>query len=129
MDWWSDDFVPQPNHSTCFANVLPPVAEQKLEDEDQSLCQVSMIFRAMAVGTAFGIVGFFATFLAAMLDIRSEGIVFYVLTPSLVLIAVGLLVMIAHLNVDKTRSTDAKAPFRSALWWRGHWRRLPTYGG
>src|SRR5687768_16935900 len=74
-----------------------------------------MMFRAIAIGTAVGIVGFFGTFLAAVFDIRSEAIAFYIFTPSLVLIAVELLVTIAHLNLDKNRSAEEKAPFRSAL--------------
>ena len=83
------------------------------------ILKIQMIFyRLLSVLSAAANVAFLTIFFMTFIGIHfdTEETVLLIVAATM---AVALLVMIAHLNLNRTIDAQEKAPWRSALWWAG----------
>jgi hypothetical protein len=87
--------------------------------------RVAMLYRVLSVVTWLGNLGFLVLFISAffriflLADDSEDNVVELLLTTSLIFIAIGLIAMIAHLNLSREPTDDEKATWRGRLWFGG----------
>lgn len=92
--------------------------DPKAVDSSKETFFEQMILRALSISCYVGMVLFLFIFVRAFLFDEhdpSQGLV----VASLVLIAIGLLSMIVHINATSLMTDDEKREWRTSVWWGG----------